>query len=124
MNTENRLLQELLSDDELNALRQSSLARGLGALRQRQRRRRQLLVVAALPPLLVLLAIWNFRSMPPRGVVAFTATPPPPAETEKVKYIDQRELFALFPNRPIALIGQPGHQQFILLDELPRIEAQ
>jgi hypothetical protein len=124
MNTENRLLQELLSDDELTALRQSSLARGLGALRQRQRRRRQLWVAAALTPLVVLLASWHFRSMPPRAAVALIAAPPPPAEIGKVKYIDQQELFALFPNRPIALIGPPGHQQFVLLDELPRIEAQ
>jgi hypothetical protein len=35
----------------------------------------------------------------------------------KVKYITKKELFALFPNRPIALIGEPGHQQFLLLDE-------
>jgi hypothetical protein len=123
MNTEKRLLQEVLSDEELAALRQSSLACGLAALRQRRRHRRQLWVAVAVTPLVVLLAIWQFRPPPPHPAVAFNTDPPPPAETRKVKYIDQRELFALFPNRPIALIGPPGHQRFLLLDELPRIEA-
>jgi hypothetical protein len=123
MNREKRLLQALLGDDELAGLRQSSLAGGLEALGQRQRRRRQLWVATVILPLILLLASWHFRTWPPRATVAFVAAPPPPIPTGKVKYIDQRELFALFPNRPIALIGPPGRQRFILLDELPRIEA-
>ncbi|MGO8699715.1 MAG: hypothetical protein ACLQVY_18600 [Limisphaerales bacterium] len=124
MNTENRLLQELLNDDELSALRQASLARGLRALHQRRRRRRQLQVAAVLIPLLVLLGHWPFRQAPRPAALASVTTPSPRVETEKVQYITKDQLLALFPNRPIALIGPPGHQQFILLDELPRIEAQ
>jgi hypothetical protein len=33
-----------------------------------------------------------------------------------VKIINDEELFALFPNRAMALIGSPGHQQLIFLD--------
>jgi len=35
----------------------------------------------------------------------------------KVEYITKEQLFALFPNRPMALLGKPGHQQVIFLDE-------
>jgi hypothetical protein len=124
MNTENRLLQELLNDDELSALRQASLARGLRALHQRQSRRRQLQVAAVLVPLLVLLGHWPFRPAQRPAAFASVTTPPPRMEAEKVEYITKDQLLALFPDRPIALIGAPGHQQFILLDKLPRIEAQ
>jgi hypothetical protein len=37
----------------------------------------------------------------------------------KVEYITADQLFALFPNRPMALIGKPGHQQLIFLDKHP-----
>ena len=37
-------------------------------------------------------------------------------ETAKVKIITDEELFALFPNRAMALIGPPGRQQLIFLD--------
>jgi hypothetical protein len=30
--------------------------------------------------------------------------------------ITDEELFALFPNRALALIGSPGHQQLVFLD--------
>jgi hypothetical protein len=125
MKTSNKkpLLEEILGDDELNALREATLSRGLNALRRRQRRRRQFQMAATIAPLLFLVWRWNFRPAIPT-----TAKPAPAsssiAETGKVKYITKEELFALFPDRPIALIGKPGHQQFLLLDELPRIREQ
>jgi hypothetical protein len=124
MKTENRLLQELLSDDELNTLRHASLTRGLNALHQRRRRRRQLQVATVLVPLLVLLGLLYFRPAPPPAAFASGSVPAPKVETEKVQYITKEQLFALFPDRPIALIGPPGQQRFMLLDELPRLEAQ
>ena len=33
-----------------------------------------------------------------------------------VKIITDEELFALFPNRALALIGAPGRQQLVFLD--------
>jgi hypothetical protein len=53
------------------------------------------------------------------------SSPAPPAtgpvvalqtDTAKVKIITDEELFALFPNRAMALIGSPGHQQLVFLD--------
>jgi hypothetical protein len=125
MNTsdKNQLLNELLGGDELNACRQATLARGLEALRRRQRRRRQFQVAALMAPLLVLVWQWHFRPAIPTASESAPA-PPPAVETSKVKYITEKELFALFPNRPVALIGEPGHQQFLLLDELARSREQ
>jgi hypothetical protein len=125
MNTpdKNQLLHEVLCGEELNAFRDASLAGGLDALRRRQRRRRQFQVAAMMAPLLVLLWHWHGRAALPAAPASAPAAPPL-AETGKVKYITKRELFALFPNRPIALIGEPGQQQFLLLDELPRRREQ
>jgi len=46
----------------------------------------------------------------------------PAADVSGVKYITTQELFALFPGRPIALIGKPGRQQVIFLDEIARAD--
>jgi len=119
MNTpeKNELLNEVLGGDELNAFRDATLACGLDAMRLRTRRRRQFQAVAIMAPLLVLVLHSHFQRQVP-VVPKSTPASPPVAHTEKVKYITEKELFALFPNRPIALIGEPGHQQFLLLDEL------
>jgi hypothetical protein len=34
-----------------------------------------------------------------------------------VKIITDEELFSLFPNRSMVLVGQPGHQQLVFLDQ-------
>jgi hypothetical protein len=49
-------------------------------------------------------------------VAPLVASATPPTETNKVKIITDEELFALFPNRAVALIGAPGHQQLIFLN--------
>ena len=51
--------------------------------------------------------------------MAFSST----AES-KVEYITADQLFALFPNRQIALVGKPGHQQLIFLDDHPASDNQ
>jgi hypothetical protein len=126
MNTpeKNDLLNEVLGGDELSAFRDATLAHGLDAMRRRTRRRRQFQAVAIMAPLLALALHSHFQRAIP--VVSKSAPPPSPplAQTGKVKYITEKELFALFPNRPIALIGEPGHQQFLLLDELKPNRAQ
>jgi hypothetical protein len=113
----NEILNDILGGDELNALRDATIGLGLDALRRRARRRQQIQVVAVVAPLLVLAFHLHYRPAVPTASES-APTPPPLAETGKVKYITEKELFALFPNRPIALIGKPGHQQFLLLDEL------
>jgi hypothetical protein len=114
-----QLLAQILDGGDLDALRTASLARGLAAIGRRRRRRRRLEILAAVivPMLLIFAAALRHNSKPPTRIAAQT-TPPPAAGIPSVKYITAQELFALFPNRPIALIGKPGHQQMIFLDEI------
>jgi hypothetical protein len=125
MNTpeKNGLLNDVLDGDQLSSLRQATLAGGLDAMRQRARRRRQFQAAAIMASLAFVAVRWHFQPIVPAPVEKFPA-PKAMAETSKVKYITEKELFALFPNRPIALIGPPGHQQFILLDELKQTREQ
>jgi hypothetical protein len=114
----NKLLVEILGDDELNQLRQSSLLRGL----REMRRRRQRTVAArmsmmALPVMLLAWAVFYPRVLPPRQEVAPIAMSAPSEAVSKVEFINKEQLFALFPNRPMALVGKPGHQQVIFLDD-------
>jgi len=113
----NELLNEVLGGEELNAFRDATLAHGMGAMRRRTRRRRQFQAVAIMSPLLVLALHSHFQRAIP-VVLKSAPTPTAVAQIGNIKYITEKELFALFPNRPIALIGEPGHQQFLLLNEL------
>jgi len=45
------------------------------------------------------------------------ASPAPPAN--RVKIITNEQLLALFPERPVALIGAPGTQRLMFLDAEP-----
>lgn len=120
---QDRLLEEIISGDELSSFRQASLENGLALLRQQRRRRRntRVWVLAALPLLLALGIVFNrapgFRPRPTGSVPpARTALVTPHLRTTEAKLITDDELFALFPNRPLALIGKPGHQQLVFLD--------
>ncbi len=121
-----RLLLEVLTGAELDSLRERSLARGLAAARARRGRRR--LLQAGIIGTLVLAAVsasvltWRARgpvptSNTPRAIAA--ARPVVEQATDRVKIISDNELFALFPNRPLALIGPVGHQRLVFLDEAP-----
>jgi len=121
-----RLLSEILNDGDAENFQAASLARGLDFLRRRRRRKR--LAQAGAASLLagaLILGLVAHRAAGPSPappVVVREATPlvgaapPPPVETTKVKIISDEELFALFPNRAVALIGAPGHQQLIFLN--------
>jgi hypothetical protein len=116
---QDRLLSEILNDGDAADFRAASLARGLDYLQRRRRRKRlaQGGVVLLLPGLLILCLYAHRAAAPSPAPVAVRAElPPPPAESAKVKIITDEELFALFPNRAVALIGAPGHQQFVFLD--------
>lgn len=124
---EQPLLNALLTGDELAQFRANSLQHALAALRRRKRRAQiiQYGLLTAVPILAVVLAVAWWES-PDTGTVGATATgtliqqaapraePGPPT----VKCIDDEELFALFPKRSLALVGPPGHQQLIFLDDL------
>lgn len=122
---QDELLKDILGDGSLDAMRQASLARGLEALRRRQQRRRGLEVAAAAVVALLVMVAAAFHRQTRSVMQTARQSPAPPfqAAASHVHYINQEELFALFPNRPMAIIGKPGHQQVIFLDELARQEA-
>jgi hypothetical protein len=115
-----QLLEEILGDDALNQLRQGSLSRGL----KEMRRRRQRAVAArvsmmALPALLLAFAVFYPQAQRPHQAPAPIAMSRASKAASRVEYINTEQLFALFPNRPMALVGKPGHQQVLFLDEHP-----
>lgn len=142
---QDQLLKEILAGDELSDFRQASFEQGLVAIRRQRRRRRvvRACALASLPFLLVLgilsrRAPWDKSAQdgaqsqknyptgqapesPTRRIASanppVTAIPAPGAGSGDVKFITEEELFALFPDRPLALIGKPGKQQLVFLDK-------
>ena len=121
---QHHLLKEILAGDELTNFRQASLEQGLNFMRQQERRRRVARVCALVTfPLLFAVAILSRRAPETSKRLIVSAIPPPTAiprpETgsEDTKFITDEELFALFPNRPLALVGKPGQQQLVFLDQ-------
>jgi hypothetical protein len=115
-----KLLEEILGDEELDQLRQGSLLRGL----QEMRRRRQRVMISrvsmmALPVLLLVVVAFYPRVQPTHPALKPMAMAQTAEAASKVEYISKDQLFALFPNRPMALVGKPGHQQVIFLDDHP-----
>ncbi len=123
----NPLLKEILGGEELSEFRQAALEHGLAAMRRQQRHRRgRRLGALLLLPLLVVFAMFLRRGPvdAPRQLAA-TNSPRSAAATVTTdsrdpRLISDEELFALFPNRPLALVGQPGRQQLVFLDAPPR----
>jgi hypothetical protein len=113
----NKLLGEILGDDELNQLREGSLLRGVKEMRQR-RQRATIARISVLASLVALLAVVAFypRAQPAHQALKRVAMAHTTEAASKVEYINKDQLFALFPNRPMALVGKPGHQQVIFLD--------
>jgi len=117
----NQLLEAIFGDDELAQVRHASLLRGLQEMRRRRHRavaaRVSIMALSALLPALIVF----YPRLHPR---LETPTPAPMAlaskAESKVEYITAEQLFALFPNRPMALVGKPGQQQLIFLDDQPR----
>jgi len=115
---QDRLLREILDDGDAANFRAASLARGLDFLQQRRRRKHlaQTCAAAILPLLLISVLVVHLASQPASPRSAVRPAPAPVADAAKVKIITDEELFALFPNRALALIGAPGRQQLVFLD--------
>ncbi len=117
--SQERILNEVFDDNALASARAASLSAGLQAMR---RRRQQRIAFASLSGLLACaagVALW-FRQTtisPPLPPVNVTA---PVGEFRGVKIITDAELLALFRDRQVALIGAPGEQQLVFLDESAR----
>ncbi len=125
---QDKLLGELLAGDEAEAFRQSSLSNALHSIRRRRARKRVLVVsaITCLPLLVALCVLFrrppglSMASRPPldRQPAPHAVTPAPAAAPlPTLQIINEKQLFALFPNRSIALIGKPGHQEFVFLDD-------
>jgi hypothetical protein len=122
-----RLLDDVLAPEGTGEFREATLQATLAAI-QRQKRRRSLARKAALIALPVALAgglRWlqpAERTQPQQASVAPQSAPTVPAQFipgTDIRLISDEELFALFPDRPLALIGPKGHQQLVFLDALP-----
>ena len=116
------LVNEVLADDGLADFREASLQYGLATIR---RRRKQLFLsrtlVLGLVPLLA--AVGILLTHVPKSAVTTSLQISNQVQEQKrepsaqTKLITDEELFALFPNRPMALIGKPGEQQLVFLDQ-------
>ncbi len=125
-----RLLKQILAGDDLADFRRASLEHGLASIR-RQRHRQRIIGLCAFASVALLFALGILLNRKPGHPEMQTASSPPPVtharspqtQSSDVKFITDEELFALFPNRPMALIGKPGHQQLVFLDNRPRRAA-
>ena len=125
---QDQLLKELLADDEMSAFRHASLEGGLTFVRHKRRRQRAVQLCALACAFLLCAAGILLNRVPDRAgrQIAGPGSPanqavPPQAGAAKVKFISDEELFALFPDRAMALIGKPGQQQVVFLDAQARL---
>lgn len=114
-----QLLKDIIAERDLSQLSEITLQSGLMALRGHRRRRhaRRILVFAGLPLVLGFAALIGLSIRHPtlaRKVPKSLATMQP--QNSGVKIINDDELFALFPNRSLALVGKPGQQELVFLD--------
>jgi hypothetical protein len=120
-----QLLEDLFEDGELETLRQTSLSRGLKEIGRRRRRARVgHISVMVLPALLLGLLVFHPQAPRPVSPSAPVTAPKASSSESKVEYITAEQLFALFPNRSMALVGKPGHQQLIFADDKPTSSPQ
>lgn len=117
-----RLVTEILAGEGLSELRTSALNQGVAYLRRRKYRRRMTqvgLCACLLFATLLGLVMRGIHERPFRNdhnLASETAAQKAAPRISGIERIDDEELLALFPNRPVALIGQPGKQQLVFLD--------
>jgi len=106
-----QLLEDVLGGEESAALREATLQAGLRAMRWKRRKR-----IGAY--LSVMILPWAIVFYPVKRATVETGQGRAPVKAEaKVEKISTEELFALFPNRPVALVGKPGQQELVFLDQ-------
>lgn len=119
---QDELLKELLSGEEVSAFRRASLEGGLAAVRRQRRWRAAKMGAMILCSLLLLAAVLIHRQSGLKTRQMASAKPTLPASAPKqtdssgMKIISDEELFALFPGRAMALVGEPGEQRLVFLD--------
>ena len=114
-----RLLTEVLAGE--SDVREASLQAGLSALRRRRVRRSTARAVTLLVPLLLAAGLIGLRmnrspeNEPRPARVSMEETIP----GTRIHVLTDEQLLDLFKGRPVALIGPPGNQQLLLLDQFP-----
>jgi|ERR1044071_2819799 hypothetical protein len=121
-NDKDDFLDDLLTGEELSDFRRASLDRGIAQLRVRRKRHQITLraAIAGVPLLLLALAVTQIsKSTGPTSTSDNWLKPSPPVQLvhQEIKWITDDELFALFNGRPMALVGKPGEQQLVFLDQ-------
>jgi len=123
------LLKEVFAYEGLDTLRESSLGGGVAAVRARRRNRVLRLGALVLVPILTFAALWLNRGVNETAIPQRTVAGMPPAQELKiypaplagdappVPTISDEELLALFPNRAVGLIGEPGRQRLVFFDQ-------
>lgn len=118
------LLTAVLSDSTDNELRAKSLDRTLAAVRQRRRRRHVLRGAGGIVMAGIMAAVlWHRHAPDARPVATIHSQPSEVAPTAptvpgtNIRLVSDEELLAMFPDRPVALVGPPGNRQFVFLDE-------
>ena len=124
MHPHDPLLDDLLSDGIDGAAESVSLETLLSDARRVRRQRR--LIRYGLGPLLAVLVLAQialFLNHSRRLTTASQSTDAsiplphsPPAAPAPIRTISDDELFALFPDRQLALIGPPGDQRLLFVD--------
>ena len=114
---QDQLLTELLAGEEAAEFRQASLNRALRGLRRRRRRQEW----ARASVILLFLAVLAAVSLWPRGQQPVQPRKVAAAQSGGPTVITDDQLLALFPDRPVALIGKPGHQELVFLDETRQV---
>ena len=116
------LLRDVLAEAE--DTRALTLNQGLVALRRARARRRvgQLTLAAASVWVLAILSgslIYRGPTPPTTRSEPATAAVEPPKRIAgtPIRIISDEELLSLFQGRPVALLGEPGQQRLVLLDE-------
>src|SRR5207244_3470686 len=123
-----RLIADLLTDE--SDLRESTLQHGLMlSRRKRQRRRVGRASLWILPVVLIAATVllqvrherdWRAHIRPPSAfAINAAAQPPRVIEGTSVRILSDAELLDLFKGRPVALVGPPGKQTLLFLDERP-----
>ena len=114
------LLADILSEETPADFRAATLERSLACIRQRRSRQRVIRVASAVCAVCAILAVAflkNNRTMQ-RNRIASVQPGVPTVPGTNIRIISDDELLAMFPDRPVALIGPPEDRQFVFLDEL------
>ncbi len=122
--TDESLLDEIIDADAGDSFRGETLRQSLDVLRRRRQKkalaRRTLLVMVPLALIAVtaLISRQSFRrdAGPVVAVNVPETSTPETIPGTTVRIISDDELFALFPDRAVALIGEKNHQTLVFLD--------